>query len=224
MPEIDGVEFATALREWMVECGATVDDVARMAGVSRTSVASWLQGRRPGAMSVSRFVDAAGLDRHEWLRLAGHGEADEDLPVAARKLREAMLASHVTSVDLAHRLGVRFGAVHQWRLWGPPRARVAEVEAALGLEPGELARHLGRRERSARFRDPVAGTFDRRETPRELRERERWVVSAYEERAKLPADRLALMERIERMPSADRDLIERVIKRLAVAERRRRHG
>jgi len=224
MPEGDRVEFAVAFQKWMSERGATVDDVARLVGVTKTSVASWLKGRRPGAMSVSRFADAAGLDRHEWLRLAGHVEADEDLPVAARKLREAMLASHVTSVDLAHRLGVRFGAVHQWRLWGPPRARVAEVEAALGLEPGELAQHLGRRERSARFRSPAAETVERRETPRELRERERWVVSSYSERAKLPADRLVLMERIERMPSADRDLIERVIKRLSVAERRRRHG
>jgi len=199
--------------------------VARLAKVTKTSVTSWLKGQRPSALAVSRFADAAGLDRHKWLRLAGRLEDDENVPVAARKLRDAMLAAHITSAELAHRLGMRIGAVQQWLLVaGPSRARVAEVEAILGLEPGELAQHLGRRARSAHFRGPVAGTVERQETPRERRERERWVVSAYEERAKLPADRLALIERMERMPSADRDLIERAIKRLAVAERRRRHG
>ena len=50
----------------------------------------------------------------------------------------------LTQADLAGRLGVSPTAVSAWELGNkPPIDVAAEIEAALGLEPGYLTRHLG---------------------------------------------------------------------------------
>jgi transcriptional regulator with XRE-family HTH domain len=151
-PDSRGARFAELIRTAREGRGLSQDEVAERAGVSRSTIIRWENGRaeRPDPGQVRAVCQALGIDPRDAATALGYlpePDISDDRGARFGKwLRTIRERRGLSQRDLEERSGVAMSTISRWERGhadGPDPDHIRAVCAALGVDPREAAVVLG---------------------------------------------------------------------------------